>query len=63
MFHSTRKWFVTRCEQNGVPENYTAAIVGHGAGRSANQVTYGLYSSGITDEQKREVVEGIGWLG
>ena len=62
VFHSTRKWFVTKCEQNGVPENFTAAIVGHGSGRSANQVTYGLYSGGITDAQKREIVEGVKWV-
>ena len=27
--------------------------------RSANKLTYGLYSAGISDAQKREIVEGI----
>ena len=29
VFHSTRKWFVTKCERAGVPEHFTASIVGH----------------------------------
>ncbi|WP_223296108.1 hypothetical protein [Thalassobium sp. R2A62] len=59
VFHSTRKWFITQCERTGVPEHYTATPVGHHSARSANQLTYGLYSAGISDEQKREIVEGI----
>ena len=27
--------------------------------RFANKLTYGLYSAGISDEQKREIVEGV----
>jgi len=59
VFHSTRKWFITECERTGVPEHYTATLVGHHSARSANKLTYGLYSAGISDAQKREIVEGV----
>ena len=59
VFHSTRKWFITQCERTGVPEHFTASLVGHHAARSANKLTYGLYSAGISDAQKREIVEGV----
>ena len=59
VFHSTRKWFITQCERTGVPEHFTATLVGHHSARSANKLTYGLYSAGISDAQKRRIVEGI----
>jgi integrase len=59
VFHSTRKWFVTKCERTGVPEHFTATLVGHHSARSANKLTYGLYSAGISDAQKREIVDGV----
>jgi len=59
VFHSTRKWFITQCERTGVPEHFTATLVGHHSARSANKLTYGLYSAGISDAQKREIVEGM----
>ena len=59
VFHSTRKWFITQCERTGVPEHYTATLVGHHSARSANKLTYGLYSAGISDAQKREIVDGL----
>ena len=59
VFHSTRKWFITQCERTGVPEHYTATLVGHHSARSSNKLTYALYSGGISDAQKREIVEGI----
>jgi len=59
VFHSTRKWFITQCERTGVPEHFTASLVGHHSARSANKLTYGLYSAGISDAQKREIIEGI----
>ena len=64
VFHSTRKWFITQCERTGVPEHYTATLVGHHSARSANKLTYALYSGGISDAQKREIVDSIrlqGW--
>lgn len=60
VFHSTRKWFVTQCEREGVPEHFTASIVGHQSARSENRMTYGIYSAGISDSQKREIVERVG---
>jgi integrase len=59
VFHSTRKWFITQCERAGVPEHFTASLVGHHSARSANKLTYGLYSAGISDAQKREIVDGV----
>ena len=59
VFHSTRKWFITQCERTGVPEHFTASLVGHHSARSANKLTYGLYSAGISDDQKREIVDGV----
>ena len=59
VFHSTRKWFITQCERTGVPEHYTATLVGHHSARSSNKLTYALYSGGISDAQKREIVDGV----
>ncbi|SMP28235.1 DUF6538 domain-containing protein [Shimia sagamensis] len=59
VFHSTRKWFVTQCERTGVPEHFTASIVGHKSARSENGMTYGIYSAGISDQQKRGIVDQI----
>ena len=60
VFHSSRKWFVTQCERAGVPEHWTASIVGHQSARSENRMTYRIYSAGISDEQKRDIVEKVG---
>jgi integrase len=59
VFHSTRKWFITQCERIGTPEHFTASIVGHQSARSENKLTYGLYSAGISDEQKRCIVDQV----
>jgi len=59
VFHSTRKWFITQCERTGVPEHFTASLVGHHSARSANKLTYGLYSAGISDAQKREIINHV----
>ncbi|MEP0154035.1 DUF6538 domain-containing protein [Pseudophaeobacter sp.] len=59
VFHSTRKWFVTQCERTGIPEHWTASLVGHQSARSENGLTYGIYSAGISDEQKRGIVDQI----
>ena len=56
---SARKWFITQCERTGVPEHFTATLVGHHSARSANKLTYGLYSAGISDTQKREIIDQI----
>ena len=59
VFHSTRKWFITQCERTGVPEHFTASLVGHHSARSANKLTYGLYSAGISDAQKRDIINQV----
>lgn len=59
VFHSTRKWFITQCERTGVPEHFTASLVGHQSARSENQLTYSIYSAGISDQQKRAIVGQI----
>jgi integrase len=59
VFHSTRKWFITQCERTGVPEQFTASLVGHKSARSENGITYGIYSAGISDEQKRGIIDQI----
>jgi hypothetical protein len=32
---------------------------GHNSARSANRLAYGLYSAGVSDAQKRAVVDGV----
>lgn len=59
VFHSTRKWFITQCERTGVPEHFTASLVGHQSARSENKLTYGLYSAGISNSQKREIIDQV----
>lgn len=59
VFHSTRKWFITQCERTGVPEHWTASLVGHASARSENGLTYSIYSSGISDEQRRAIVDQL----
>ncbi len=59
VFHSSRKWFITQCERTGVPEHFTASLVGHKSARSENGITYSIYSAGISDEQKRGIIDQI----
>ena len=59
VFHSTRKWFITQCERTGVPEHFTASLVGHKSARSENQLTYGIYSAVISDQQQRSIIDQI----
>ena len=59
VFHSTRKWFITQFERTGTPEHFTASIAGHQSARSENKLTYGLYSAGISDEQKRGIIDQV----
>jgi integrase len=59
VIHGTRKWFITQCERTGVPEHFTASLVGHKAARSVNGITYAIYSGGISDDQKRGIIEQI----
>jgi integrase len=61
VFQSTRKWCITQCERTGFSEYFTAnlSLVGHQSARSANKLTYALYSTGISDAQERGIVEGM----
>jgi integrase len=56
-FHSFRRWFVTQAEQAGHPESTIAAVVGHAGGRKG--ITFGKYSGGPSDEQRRACVEAV----
>jgi hypothetical protein len=42
-----------------LPEHFTASLVGHQSARSENKLTYGLYSAGISDTQKREIIDQV----
>jgi integrase len=59
VFHSVRKAVVSLLEQAGVGENVTADIVGHDKPR----ITYGLYSSGTSLEQKAEALAKVKYRG
>jgi uncharacterized protein (DUF2344 family) len=45
-------------ERASVPVHYTASFVSHHA-QSANKLTYGAYSAGLSDVEKRWIVGGI----
>ncbi len=55
VFHSIRKTTVTALENNGIPENVCADIVGH----KKPNMTFGLYSGGTTIEVKRKAIQKI----
>jgi len=54
-FHSFRRWFVTKAEQAGQPENIIASVVGH----KRQGMTLGVYSGGPNAEQFRTCVEAV----
>jgi integrase len=56
-FHSFRRWFVTKCEQAGIPETTVALVVGHEEGRKA--ITFGRYSGGAGERLMKECVEAV----
>lgn len=58
VFHSLRKSFITKLENAGVQENFTARVVGHEISGTKN-ISYGLYSGGIQYEVLKEVVEKV----
>jgi len=51
---------IIKGERTGTPEHFTASIVGHQSARSAIKLTYVLYSAGISDEQKRGIIDQVG---
>jgi hypothetical protein len=54
-FHSWRRWFISKAEQAGQPENVIAAVVGH----RRPGLTFGRYSSGPGVELMRACVESV----
>ena len=54
-FHSARRWWITKAEQAGVPENLIGAVVGH----RRPGLSLGLYSSGPSLEQLRTAIEAV----
>jgi integrase len=54
-FHSWRRWFISKAEQAGQPENVIAACVGH----RRPGLTFGRYSSGPGVELMRACVEAV----
>jgi integrase len=54
-FHSFRRWFITKAEQAGEPENIIAAVVGH----KRKGLTFGRYSRGASMVQMRQCVEAV----
>ena len=38
---------------------FNASLVGHHSARSANKLTYGLYSAGISNAQKRKIIDQV----
>ena len=57
VFHSVRKTVVTILENEGIPENVVADIVGHEKPR----ITYGLYSGGTSISVKREALAKLSY--
>jgi hypothetical protein len=49
------------CKSGFVRQSFymTITLVGHQSARSENKLTYGLYSAGISDTQKREIIDQI----
>lgn len=54
-FHSWRRWFISKAEQAGQPENVIAAVVGH----RRPGLTFGRYSNGPGVELMRACVEAV----
>lgn len=59
VFHSIRKTVSTQLERAGVPEGIAADIVGH----EKSTMTYGLYSTGSSMEQKLKAIENVRYRG
>jgi integrase len=54
-FHSFRRWFCTKAEQAGIQEHLIASVVGH----TRKGMTFGRYSAGPSDAQRRSVVDAV----
>lgn len=54
-FHSFRRWFATKCEEAGQPENVVAKVMGHSKGT----ITFGLYSQADLTKLMRKCVAAV----
>lgn len=54
-FHSFRRWFITKAEQAGQPENIIKSVVGH----KRAGITLGTYSGGASLEQRQACVQSV----
>jgi integrase len=54
-FHSARRWWITKAEQAGLPDNLIGAVVGH----RRPGLSLGLYSSGPSLDQLRTAIEAV----
>lgn len=60
VFHTLRHAFMQRAEEGGVAESTTKLIVGHSR---QGDITYGLYSPGVSSETLREAIGRITYVG
>ncbi len=56
-FHSFRRWFITQCEQAGIPVSTISFVAGHEDGR--REMALSVYSDGPAWRQMRECVEAV----
>lgn len=54
-FHSLRRTAITAMDNAGIPQSWSAQVVGH----AKQELTYGLYSGGVKGEPLREAIEAI----
>lgn len=57
VFHSFRKGVASQLENNGVPENITARLLGH----EFYTMSYGVYSGGVSFVVLREAIGKLAW--
>ena len=57
VFHSFRKGVASQLENNGVPENITARLLGH----EFYTMSYGVYSGGVSFEVLRKALGKLAW--
>ena len=56
-FHSARRWFTTQARHAGHPKDTNAEIVGHRP--DTKDMTFGVYTKGASEEQRRACVESV----
>jgi site-specific recombinase XerD len=56
-FHSARRWFITAARHAGHPKETIGEIVGHRP--DAKDMTFGVYTKGASEEQRRACVESV----